>query len=1190
MLVLMLLAGLLDGLMGQLAYKVQEEREHGTFVGNIAEDLGLDITKLTSRRFQTAPNSRSPYLELNLETGVLYVRDKIDREAICKQSPSCLLHLELFLENPLEFFRVEVEVLDINDHAPAFPESDIQVEISESATPGTRFPLESALDPDVGNNSLRAYELTANSYFALDVQTQGDGNKFAELVLKKQLDREQQAVHRYVLTAMDGGSPQRTGTALLTVKVLDSNDNVPVFEQQVYTVSLPENSPPGTLVLQLNASDLDEGQNGEVLYSFSSHNSPRVRELFSMDARSGRLEVAGELDYEESAMYQVYVQAKDMGPNAVPAHCKVLVKLLDLNDNAPDISFSTVKEAVSEAAPPGTVVALFSVTDRDSEENGQIHCEVLGDVPFRLKLSYKNYYTIVTDGALDRELAPAYTVTVLARDRGSPPLSASSSIQVRVADMNDNAPRFSQPVYNVYVSENNVPGAYISAVSASDRDDEANAELSYHIVECDIQGMSVFTYVSINAENGYLYALRTFDYEQLKEFSFMVEARDAGSPPLASNATVNIFIVDQNDNAPSIVAPQGRNGTVRELLPRTAEPGYLFTRVVAVDSDEGENARLTYSILKGNDMSLFRMDWRTGELRTARKITGKRDPHRPFELVVEVRDHGQPPLSSTALIQVHIVDSTVESRHGTGEQRPSRGSSSDTALDLTLILIIALGSVSFIFLLAMIVLAVRCQKEKKLNLYSCLAGDCCCCCLCYCCPPACCGRQARARKKKLSKSDIMLVQSSAVPPCATQVPAAGDESSGSFGSHHHNQNYCYQVCLTPESAKTDLMFLKPCSPSRSTDAEHNPCGAIVTGYADQQPDIISNGSILSSENKHQRSELSYLVDRPRRVNSSAFQEADIVSSKDSGHGDSEQGDSDHDATNRGQSSGADLFSNCTEECKALGHSDRCWMPSFVPAGDGRQAADYRSNLHVPGMDSVPDTEVFEAPEVPPGGERSFSTFGKEKALQGLAGVGNGNGSSTQERKELDGLLSGTRAPYKPPYLSLLTGLFSLSINTHCSGLSPHEKGYASQIYWTYLKQHDLHTLTNKSIKFSASLFQPSSLMSWKYFISNNMMWIVVLLEGKPPPQSQITDRPKKVLLKNIPINERWFSSAVMQNVDLTKIPRYWYCAYKKLNNLCVRKSNYFPPKLSPLEKKITITLVALFLCSCYLKHTNHVLN
>nr|XP_008110095.1 PREDICTED: protocadherin-10 isoform X3 [Anolis carolinensis] len=1040
-----------SGALAQLHYTVQEEQEHGAFVGNIAEDLGLDITKLSARRFQTVPNSRSPYLDLNLETGVLYVSEKIDREQICRQSPSCQLHLEVFLENPLELFRVEVEVLDLNDNPPAFPEPDLTVEISESATPGTRFPLESAFDPDVGTNALRTYEITPNAFFSLDVQTQPDGNRFAELVLSKPLDREQQALHRYVLTAVDGGQPaQRTGTALLTVRVLDSNDNVPAFEQPVYTVALPENSPPGTLVLQLNASDPDEGQNGEIIYSFSSHISARARELFGISPRTGRLEVSGELDYEESAVYQVYVQAKDLGPNAVPAHCKVLVRVLDANDNAPEISFSTVKEAVSEAAAPGTVVALFSVSDRDSEENGQVQCELLqGDAPFRLKSSFKNYYTIVTEAPLDREQpgGEAYTLTVVARDMGRPSLSASKSIQVRVSDVNDNAPRFSQPLYQVYVSENNVPGAYIYAVSAADRDQGANAQLAYAILESQIQGMSVFTYVSINAENGFLYALRSFDYEQLKEFSFQVEARDAPrrrgeeKPPgaeeeqeeeeeeaaLSGNATVHIVVVDQNDNAPAIVSPlPGRNGTpAREVLPRGAEPGYLVTRVAAVDADDGENARLTYSIARGNEASLFRMDWRTGELRTARKVPAKRDPQRPYELVIEVRDHGQPPLSSTAALHVVLVDGAVE-RQGAGgggsgvgvpgpgasgaggagpggEHRPSRAggaSAGESSLDLTLILIIALGSVSFIFLLAMIVLAVRCQKEKKLNIYTCLASDCCLACCC-CCP--CCSRQARARKKKLSKSDIMLVQSSNVPSNPVQgVPA---EEPAGFGSHHHNQNYCYQVCLTPESAKTDLMFLKPCSPSRSTDAEHNPCGAIVTGYADQQPDIISNGSILSSETKHQRAELSYLVDRPRRVNSSAFQEADIVSSKDSGHGDSEQGDSDHDATNRGQSSGMDLFSNCTEECKALGHSDRCWMPSFVPS-DGRQAADYRSNLHVPGMDSVPDTEVFETPEAQPGAERSFSTFGKEKALHG-----------TLERKELDGLLSNTRAPYKPPYLT-----------------------------------------------------------------------------------------------------------------------------------------------------------------------------
>ncbi|XP_023674181.1 protocadherin-10b isoform X3 [Paramormyrops kingsleyae] len=941
MIVLLILISIADGVVSQIRYSVPEEQDHGTFVGNIAEDLSLDITKLSSRRFQTVPSSRTPYLEVNLENGVLFVNEKIDREQICKQSATCLLHLEVFLENPLELFRVEIEVVDINDNPPSFPETDITVEISESATPGTRFPLETAFDPDVGTNALRTYEITTNNYFYLDVQTQGDGTKFAELVLEKPLDREQQSVHRYVLTAVDGGLPQRTGTALLVVKVLDSNDNVPVFDQPVYTVNLPENSPVGTLVIQLNATDMDEGQNGEIVYSFSNHNAPKVKDLFSIDGRTGRIEVSGEVDFEESSMFQIYVQAKDLGPNAVPAHCKVLVKVIDGNDNAPEITFSTMTDSVSEKAAPGTVIALLSVTDKDSGDHGQIHCEILGDVPFKLKSSFRNYYTIVTDGPLDRESADSYTVTVVAKDNGIPSLATSKSIKVQVSDENDNAPAFTQPAFDVYVTENNVPGAYIYAVSASDPDVGQNALISYSIVECDIQGMSVFTYVSINSENGYLYALRSFDYEQLKDFSFMVQAKDSGSPELTSNATVNVIIVDQNDNAPTVIAPVGKNGTAKEPLPRSAEPGYLVTRIVAMDADDGENARLSYSIQKGNENGMFRMDWRTGELRTARRVSSKRDPHQLYDLLIEVRDHGQPPLSSTASVIIMIVDSIVE---GHGGERGS-AKAKETSLDLTLILIIALGSVSFVFLLAMIVLAVRCQKDKKLNIYTCLASDCCLCC------GSCCSRQARARKKKLSKSDIMLVQSTNVTSTA-QVPV---EESGSFNSHHQNQNYCYQVCLTPESAKTDLMFLKPRSPARGADSDHSPCGALVTGYTDQQPDIISNGSILSNENKHQRAELSYLVDRPRRVNSSAFQEADIVSSKDSGHGDSEQGDSDHDATNRGHSSGADLFSNCTEECKALGHSDRCWMPSFV-SSDGRQGADYRSNLHVPGMDSVPDTE------------------------------------------------------------------------------------------------------------------------------------------------------------------------------------------------------------------------------------------
>lgn len=835
MIVLLLALCLVDVVLGQIRYSVPEETDHGTLVGNIAEDLGLELTKLASRRFQVVPSSRSPYLEVNLENGVLFVNEKIDREQICKQSANCQLNMEVFLEDPLELFRVEIEVVDINDNPPNFPETDITVEISESATPGTRFPLESAFDPDVGSNALRTYDITTNNYFHLDVQTQSDGNRFAELVLERPLDREKQAAHRYVLTAVDGGQPPRTGTALLVVKVLDSNDNMPVFEQPVYSVSLAENAPAGTLLIQLNATDLDEGPNGEVVYSFSNHISSHVKDLFNIDSRTGCVELRKEVDFEDSSLYQIFVQAKDLGPNAVAAHCKVLVKVTDVNDNAPEITFSTVTESVSEKAAPGTVIALLSVTDKDAEENGQMHVAILDDVPFKLKSSFRNYYTIVTDGTLNREHSDSYSVTVVARDKGSPSLATSKSIRVQVSDENDNAPTFTQPLYDVYVTENNVPGAYIHAVTALDPDVGPNALISYSISECDIQGMSVKTYVSINEDTGYVYALRSFDYEQLKDFSFIVQARDSGSPHLFSNATVKVIIVDQNDNAPMVLAPLGKNGTAREPLPRSAEPGYLVARVVAMDVDEGENARLSYGIQRGNENAMFRMDWRTGELRTARRLSPKRDPDPLYDLLIEVRDHGQPPLSSSTSVQVVLVDSVAEGR---GLEWGGATKAKEGALDLTLILIIALGFLSFVFLLVMIVLAVHCQKKQKLSVVTCLSSD--------CCLDSCRLRQTRGRKKKLSKSDIMLVQSAVnvSGPGTAQVPV---EESRSFSSHHQNQSYCYQVCLTPESAKTDLMFLKPCSPTRSTDTDRNPCGAIVTSYTDQQPDIISNGSILSSE-------------------------------------------------------------------------------------------------------------------------------------------------------------------------------------------------------------------------------------------------------------------------------------------------------------------------------------------------------
>ncbi|XP_015235768.1 PREDICTED: protocadherin-10-like isoform X3 [Cyprinodon variegatus] len=773
---LLLCACVVDLVLAQIRYSIPEELDHGAFVGNIAEDLGLDVAKLSARRFRIVSGAKKQYLEVNLENGILFVNEKMDREELCERRPSCFLHLQVVIENPLELYRVEVEILDVNDNSPSFPWTEFNLDITESAAPGSRFPLESAQDQDVGTNSLRSYQLSSNQHFVLNIQTRNDGSKFAELVLDTPLDREQQKRHEMVLTAFDGGSPERTGTALITITVLDANDNVPVFDRSVYRASLVENAPRGTLVLKLNATDLDDGSNGEVTYAFSGHAPLKVRELFSVDPYMGEIRVKGVVDYEKASVYELYVQAKDRGPSAVAVHSKVLVDILDVNDNAPEVILTSVSTPVQEDAPPGTVIAVISVMDRDSGENGNVDCQIPNNVPFQLHSSFKNYYTLVTSEPLDRETVSEFNITLTARDLGSPSLSTRKTILVQVSDINDNPPRFSQPSYTVYVTENNAPGASICSVSAFDPDSNQNAYLSFSILEGQIQGMPVSTYVSINSDNGNIYALRSFDYEQLRNFQILVQAQDAGFPPLASNVTVNVFVLDQNDNAPLVISPLPKNGTVAtEVIPRSVDAGYLVTKITAVDADAGQNSRLSYQVLQATDPGLLSVALYTGEIRTIRRLVEK-DATRQ-RLVILIKDNGQPPLSATASIVLTVVESVPESLSDFGDLTLSPKPPSNLALYL----IVSLSTISLIFLVAIIVLAaIKCYKDRETHSGYNLPPFACCCCG---------GFQAEPPPEVFKKSNLNLQISSAakVPtncmePCSPSSTPRNNEAKSADNS------------------------------------------------------------------------------------------------------------------------------------------------------------------------------------------------------------------------------------------------------------------------------------------------------------------------------------------------------------------------------------------------------------------------
>ncbi|XP_059202440.1 protocadherin gamma-A11-like [Centropristis striata] len=690
---------------GDLSYSIPEEMKRDSVIGNIAKDLGLDLRTLSSRKARVDfEGTRKRYCDINLSTGDLVTSERIDRESLCGKKPSCVVKVDLVLENPLELHRVSLHIQDVNDNSPKFRESLIEMEIWESAEKGNRFSIEEAHDADIGQNAVQRYSLQKNDNFILSV----DSNK-VELVLENKLDREKQKEINLLLTALDGGSPQRSGTVVIHVTVLDANDNAPVFSQAVYKASLPENSPPDTIVITVSATDADEGVNGDVTFYFGHFSDDDVN-VFTIDPKTGQIRVNNVIDFEESSSYEMRVQAKDgLG---LTSYAKVIIDVTDINDNAPVINLNSLTNPIAENVSPGTEVGIINVQDRDSETNGQVRCSIQQGVPFKLVPSIKNYYSLVTTGQLDREVVSDYNITITATDEGSPPLSSSKTVQLSVADINDNPPVFEEQSYSAYVSENNKPGSTLCSVSARDPDWRQNGTVIYSLLPGEVNGAPVSSYLSVNGDTGVIHAVRSFDYEQLRSFKVQVMARDNGSPPLSSNVSVSVFISDVNDNSPQILypAPEG-NSFMTELVPKAAHGGSLVSKVIAVDADSGQNAWLSYHIVKSTDPGLFTIGLHSGEIRTQRDISESDSMKQ--NLIVSVKDNGQPSLSATCSMYLLISDNLAEVPELKDISYDEKNSK------LTSYLIIALVCVSTFFLtFIIIILGVRfCRRRKPRLLF-----------------------------------------------------------------------------------------------------------------------------------------------------------------------------------------------------------------------------------------------------------------------------------------------------------------------------------------------------------------------------------------------------------------------------------------------------------------------------------------
>ncbi|NXU50208.1 PCDGM protein, partial [Turnix velox] len=764
----------------QIRYSIPEELTRGAFVGNIAKDLGTDVGKLAAANLQVLSDSDSQYFSVNVNTGFIMVSERIDREQLCGQNPRCFLHLKLAIENPVEFYRIEVEILDINDNPPEFPSEEVSLHIYELASLGARFPIQPAQDPDVGTNTLQTYHLSANENFNLNVKARTDGGKFPELVLERALDRELRAFHHLVLTAEDGGSPPKSSKIRITIQVLDANDNHPVFDQPSYGARLVENSPLGTLVVKLNATDVDEGPNGDIRYSLSSHNSATLRQIFAIDELTGEIRVQGNLDFEEATVYEIEVEAKDMGSPTMEEHCSVVVEIIDVNDNAPEITLTSLSSPVLEDATPGTVIALIGVKDSDSGDNGQVHLQIAKDLPFKLVSSFKDHFSLVTNGPLDREKASGYNITVRAVDSGSPQRATQKTFYLQIADVNDNSPNFSTPFDTAHVQENTPPGTPVFSVSASDPDEGSNAKLSYSILHSGLQDVPISTYFRIDHNNGTIYTVRALDYEQDKVFQVPIEVKDAGSPSLSSTTVVHVFVLDENDNVPVIVYPSVPEGSAfHQTIPASAEPGYLVTKIVAVDADSGHNAWLSYHLQKGGEALPFQVEHHSGEIRVTQALRESEDPHR---LVVEVRDNGTPSLSSSVVLVISPEESSMQDFSKSLDL--PRSSPKDT--NITLYLIISLVSISLVSFVVFAVMAARCLRgdTARWTFVGCCRGA---------------GRKPASHFHGQMKPDGLIKY--------LDVGGAGLTS----------QLQNYTSCFSPMSDQSDFLFVKPFSHSSTAE-------------------------------------------------------------------------------------------------------------------------------------------------------------------------------------------------------------------------------------------------------------------------------------------------------------------------------------------------------------------------------------
>ncbi|XP_033889716.3 protocadherin-7-like isoform X2 [Acipenser ruthenus] len=619
---------------------------------------------------------------------------------------------------------LRVLISDVNDNSPRFDKSIYEADLAENSTPGTPILQLKATDADVGVNGQIEYVFGAATESVRRLLRLDENSGWLSVLHR--IDREEVSQLRFTVMARDRGQPPKNDKATVVLNIRDENDNVPVIDiRKIGRITLKdgianvaEDVVVDTPIALVQVSDRDQGENGVVTCTVVGDVPFQLKPASEIEGEQNKkkyfLHTSAPLDYEATQEYNVVIVAVDSGSPSLSSNNSLTVKVGDTNDNPPIFSQNVVEVRFAENNAPGERVATVVAIDADSGKNAEI--------AYSLDPSVSGIFSVDPDSGditvntvLDREETEIYTFKVIAKDKGIPTLQGSATVVVQVADKNDNEPRFMQDVFTFYVKENLPPNSPVGMVTVMDADKDHNAEMSLFTEEED----DIF---SIENSTGTIYSTMSFDREQKTTYTFRVKAVDGGDPPRSATATVSLFVMDENDNPPTVTFPSNNSYI---LLPPSSNVRTIVATVLATDRDTGINANLNYSLVGGNPFKLFEIDTESGVISLVGKLAQKH--YGLHRLVVQVNDSGLPSQFTISLVHVYVNESVSnvtiveaqisKSLHTSLTQDIAGDPSYDLGKQRLSIVIGVVAGIMTVILIILVVVMVRYCRPKNKNGY-----------------------------------------------------------------------------------------------------------------------------------------------------------------------------------------------------------------------------------------------------------------------------------------------------------------------------------------------------------------------------------------------------------------------------------------------------------------------------------------